>query len=139
MESGDGRGAGRVDGLNVNDDERRTTIEIKDHDVWLLRQAGAIPAHPSLHGGVTAGARALGYDAALAEGGGEDDDKGLTHMVMDGGVEAYAVGASDEMATVGCVEMSAASTIAQCVQAGAATSCGGQRRRSRVTRERAVT
>ena len=79
--------------------QRRTTIEITDHDVWLLRQAGAIPAHPSLHGGVTAGARALGYDAALAEGGGEDDDKGLTHMVMDGGVEAYAVGASDEMAT----------------------------------------
>ena len=65
--------------------ERRTTIEIKDHDVWLLRQAGAIPAHPSLHGGVTAGARALGYDAALAEGGSEDNDKGLTHtshMVM---------------------------------------------------------
>ena len=31
-------------------------------------------------------------------------------MVMDGGVEAYAVGASDEMATVGGVEMSAAST-----------------------------
>ena len=85
VESGDGRGAGRVNGLNVNDDERRTTIEIKDHDVWLLRQAGAIPAHPSLHGGVTAGARAHGYDAALAEGGSEDNDKGLTHtshMVM---------------------------------------------------------
>ena len=85
-------GAGRVDGLNVNDDERRTTIEITDHDVWLLRQAGAIPAHPSLYGGVTAGARALGYDAALVEGGSEDDDKGLTHMVIDCGVEAYAVG-----------------------------------------------
>jgi hypothetical protein len=44
-------------------------------------------------------ARALGNDAALplAEGGGEDDDKGLTHMVMDGGVEANAVGAGDDM------------------------------------------
>ena len=65
------------------------------------RQAGAIPAHPSLHGGATTGTRALGYDAALAEGGGEDDDKGLTHMVMDSGVEVYAVGESDETATVG--------------------------------------
>jgi hypothetical protein len=48
VESGDGRGAGRVNGLNnvnVNDDERCTTIEIKDRDVWLLRQAGAITVH----------------------------------------------------------------------------------------------
>ena len=35
-EGGDGGGAGRVDGLNVNDDERRTTIEITDHNVRLL-------------------------------------------------------------------------------------------------------
>jgi hypothetical protein len=59
---------------------------------------------------VTARARALGNDAALAERGGEDDDKGLTHMVMDGGVEANAVGGGDEVATMRSVEVSAAST-----------------------------
>ena len=54
-------------------------------------------------------------------------NKGLTHMVMDGGVEAYAVGASDEMATVGGVEM-VRPALAQCVQAASlepAISCGG--------------
>ena len=45
--------------------------------------------------------RELSKATVWTEGGGEDDDKGLTHMVMDGGVEAYAEGASDEMATVG--------------------------------------
>ena len=125
VEGGEGGGAGRVDGLHVNNDERLTTVKIGEHDIRLLRQARAIPSHPTLHGGVTTCTCALGDDASLAEGGGKDGDEGVTNMVVDGGVEADAMRAGDVVTTIGGMEVGAARASTVC-----AGRCGNQLRRA---------
>ena len=118
VKGGKGGGTGRIDSLHVKDDKRLPTIQVNKHCIWLLRQAGAVPTHPALHGSMAAGTRALGDDPSLTEGSGEDSNKGITDMVVNGGVEADTMRAMNVVTTIGGMEMGAACTRTVCAGRG---------------------
>ena len=105
----EGGRAGGIDGLNVNNDVRPATVEVGEDNVRLLRQGRTKLTHPLSHSVLATGTAALTNDPAGAEGSGEDIGEGVTHGVMDGGVEAHAVRALDEVTAVGGVRGSTAS------------------------------
>ena len=115
---GKGGGTGRINSLYIEDDERLPTVQVNEHCIWLLRQARAVPAHPALHGSVATGTRALGDNPSLAKGSGEDSDKGITDMIVNGGVEADTMWTMNIVATIGGMEMRATCTGTMCADRG---------------------
>jgi hypothetical protein len=110
VEAGEGRRAGRIGDLDINQGPGMGAIEAIDDDIWLLRQPSAGGEHPVSHRLMRA--CPLRDDTVGAEGGSEDGGEGVAGGVVYAGVEADAMRALNEMAAVRTVGGGAAGTAA---------------------------